>query len=355
MFRFKKPYFLGIDFGTSYIKAVELTVKDGKPHLVNYGEVEMSFTEGKGAFQFSSPEERVTVYLKALLDKLRPQSDAAHVAMPGFSGLITLIELPEMKPDELEQAIRFEAHKYIPSPLEEVVLSWDVVSRKSDEAPNKDASRKMEVLLVAALHKEVEKYEHYLAGANLKMEVLELETFSLSRSLVDDNEGVYLIVDIGSRATNLILVENGVIKVNRNLNSGGNEITSTISESLNISWERAETLKKGNRDFFNSRESALVFPALEIITGEVVRILKAYSSKHPGKNLDRIILSGGTAKMKGLDTYLNKLLQIPVSVGDPWKSIAYEERLAPAISRFGTSYSAAIGLALGGVDAYQRS
>lgn len=351
MLGLKKQYFLGIDFGTSYVKAVELMIKDGQPVLSNYGEVEMSFTEGRAQFQFHSPEERVVVYLKALLAKMKPKAQSAYVAMPGFSGLITLIEMPIMKNEELEKAIRFEAHKYIPTALEEVALSWDVISPKQKEGSEK----KMEVLLVAALYKEVERYEKYLAEAGLQMDVLELETFSLVRSLVRDKEGTHLIIDIGSRATNLILVEGGVIKVNRNLNSGGNEITSTLADGLNISWERAEALKRGGRDFLNTRESAIIFPTFEMIGGESRRIFDAYKSKHPDKKVESVVLSGGTAKMKGLDQYFSKMWDISVTVGDPWTGIKIDDRLQSAIAAFGTSYSVALGLALGGSESQKKA
>jgi type IV pilus assembly protein PilM len=354
MLGLSKPYFLGIDFGTSRIKAVELTEKEGRPALVNYAEAEMMPTEGVGASQFGSFEERTAVALKALLAKMRPKADAAHVAMPGFSGLITIIDLPEMNPEELEQAIRFEAHKYVPASLDEVALSWDVVSKKpaaAEGSSDADKAGRMEVLLVAALHKEVEKYERYVGAAGLKMDVLELETFSLARSLVAGREGTYLMIDIGSRATNFVLVERGVIKVNRNLNSGGNEVTVTLSESLNVSWDRAEAMKKGDRDFLNVRESSVVFPALELIGNEALRILGVYRSKNPQANVDAAILSGGASKMKGLDAYLSKSLGVPVEMGDPWKGIAYDERLGPSVDRLGTAYSVAVGLALGGIEA----
>ncbi len=318
--------------------------------LSNYGEVEMSFTEGRNQFQFHSPEERVVMYLRALLTKMKPKAESAYVAMPGFSGLITLIELPRMKPEELGKAIQFEAHKYIPTTLEEVALSWDVLPSDEKEGPK----GKMEVLLVAALHREVERYEKYLAEVNLKMEVLELETFSLVRSLVRDKSGAHLIIDIGSRATNLILVDQGVIKVNRNLNSGGNEVTSTLADGLNISWERAEVLKRGDKDFLNTRESAIIFPTFELIGGEARRIFDAYKAKHKDAKVESAVLSGGTAKMLGLDKYFSKMWDMTVTVGNPWEGIQYDKRLEPAIASFGTSYSVALGLALDGFESWYK-
>jgi type IV pilus assembly protein PilM len=362
MFTFNKPSFLGIDFGMSHVKAVELTVKNNQPYLLNYGEVLVDFSGIQdNTAQSQTPDERIQTLLAALIQQMKPKSNGAYVAMPGFSGLITLIELPKMSKAELENAVRFEAQRYIPSPLDEVVLSWDIVSEESSKVqPDKSiqipsASGNIEILLVAALHKEVEKYERYVAATSLKMETLELETFSVARSLVSPDDKTLLIVDIGSRSTNLVLVENGFIKINRNLNAGGHEITTTLSEALNISWERADMIKSGEKDFLNNRESTIVFPSLELIANESRRMLVAFKEKHPESNVDHIVLSGGTSKMVGIDTYFAKALDISTSIGDPWIRVNYDEKLENVVPRLGAAYSVAVGLALAGIEAYERS
>lgn len=357
MFGIKKPYFLGVDFGTSYIKAVELTLRKGLPELVNYGYIEMSFTEGKNAlFPAQSPEKAIHDHLGALLKILKPMATTVNMALPGFSGLITLIELPAMESKELEQAIQFEAHKYIPAPLEDVAFSWEVISqgKRGAGTPEVPEKKTMEVLLVAALKKEVSKYERYIAGMNLPVDLLELEVFSLVRAVVGDRVGSALIVDIGSRATNLVLVRDGELRLNRSLNTGGNEITSTLSEGLGISWERAEELKRGMKDFLTKPESSLIFSALDLIAGEITRIFKMYSSKEKANTIDEIILSGGTAKMQGLSAYFTNLFHVPVSIADPWQGIQSDDMIRPAIAKLGPSFAIAVGLALGGVDRYRK-
>ncbi|MEK7550143.1 MAG: pilus assembly protein PilM, partial [Patescibacteria group bacterium] len=232
-----KPYFLGVDFGTSSIKAVELTLKQGKPYLSNFGQVDLTALEKGELFsQNSSYDQELVLYLRALLSRLKPKSGSASVAMPAFIGLISLIEFPEMEEKELEEAIQFEAHKYIPSPLQDIALSWDVVGIQPAVPGN---SARMEVLLVAALKKEVERYRGYVEAVDLKMDFLELETFSLVRSTLGDEPGLRMVIDIGSRATNLVLVESGVVRVSRNLDTGGKDLTRTLMEGLDITQERA--------------------------------------------------------------------------------------------------------------------
>lgn len=351
MFSFQKPYFLGVDFGTSYIKAVELTVKGGAPVLVNYGSAEMTFTEGENARPADRASEKlVQQHLQALLEKFRPKASSASFALPGFSGLITLIELPDMEEKELEQAVRFEAQKYVPAPLAEVAFSWEVAGRLE-----RGGKRVAEVLLVAALKKEVAKYEQYVAGSRLDIDTLELEVFPLVRATIGDRADAVLIVDIGSRATNLVLVENGTVHMNRNLSAGGNEITSTLSKALNISWNRADELKQESKDYLSNRRSELTFPTLDLITSEIDRIFGAYAKSRPGKTLSEVVLSGGTSSMYGLSDYLSSRLNVSVSIADPWHGIFVEEAIRDSVAQIGPSFSIAIGLALGGVERFRKA
>lgn len=353
MFGFSKPTFLGIDFGTSSIKAVELRVEDGQVLLNNYAEINLTTIERGGDDSQGNYDARVTTYLRALLDRLQPKTKEVYVAMPAFIGLVALAEFPKMSEKELEEAIQFEAHKYIPSPLEEVALSWEIVGETPGPPPadgEKPALGKVEVLLVAALNKEVERYESYVKSVGYDMQLLELETFSMVRSVVDGDQGVYLVVDIGSRATNLVLVENGLVKVSRNLDVGGRDVTRTLTEGLGISEERAESLKKSSKDYLNTPGTKLIFPALEAIGSEMQRLIAMHQMRHPDRPINGIILSGGTAGLTGLSDYYSALLHLPVTIGNPWERVGHPAEVESAVNRMGTAFSVALGLALQGAN-----
>lgn len=348
---FSKNRFLGVDFGTASIKAVELELHSGKPELVNYGEATLLSLDGGANIPIRSFKEDMILRFRALLERMHPGTDEAYVSMPSFLGLISLIDFPEMSESELEESVRFEAHKYIPSPLEDVALSWEVLGKK--DVPLSDGSgmqKKTEVLLVAALNKEVWQYEGYVREAGYGLGLLELETFSIARAMVGSDPGVFLIIDIGARAANLILVDGGYVKMSRNIDAGGRDVTRTLSESLNISLDRAETLKKSSKDFLNSRETAVIFPAIEMIVNEAGRMVESWKSKRPDARFDGVILSGGTARMVGISRYFSSRLGIPATLGDPWRSIVCPNGLQPAIDRMGSSFSVALGLALYGVS-----
>lgn len=343
---FSKERFLGVDVGTESIKAVELGIRGGKPVVTNYGEVSL-FPESSAQTSARSLKEEIAYRFRALLERMQPETDEICLSMPSFLGLISLIELPKLKPDELEEAVQFEARKYIPSPLEDVSLSWDViepVGKKSADTPEKT-----EVLLVAALNKDVRQYENYVEAVGRKMKLLELETFSITRALAPSDPEPSLVVDIGARAANIILIENGFPKKSRNIDAGGREITKTLAESLNISVDRADEMKKGKKDFLNARDVALILTPVETIISESQRLIALWEDKHPDRKVGRVILSGGTAKLTGLSEYFSKKVGLPVSVGSPFEGISFPSEIgSPAQERLGSSFSAAVGLALYG-------
>ncbi|HBP01360.1 MAG TPA: hypothetical protein DD454_04095 [Candidatus Moranbacteria bacterium] len=187
-------------------------------------------------------------------------------------------------------------------------------------------------------------------GMNLKVKTIELETFSITRSLIGKREGNFLIMDIGSRATNLILVENGSVLINRSVDVGGNDITGTIADSLNVSKQRAEMFKREGKDFINEKETAIVIPVLELLGGEARRIMIAYKEKNKNAKIDGIVLSGGSSGLAGIDKYFQRMLGVEVSKGNPWKDISYDTKLALSIEKIGSSFSVVLGLALRGME-----
>ncbi len=346
-FDFRTPHFFGIDFGAAHIKAIEIALEENQPVLVNYSRIDLSDLEKK---KLSEPnysyDEAVVFYLQELINTMKPKSESVSVSMPAFTGLVFFVDFPVMEQDELSNALHLEAHKYIPSALEDVTLSWEVTDRH-----NTSDGEKMGILLVAALNKDIARFKNYIEKTTLNLGLLELEIFSLVRSIIGDALGLYVIIDMGLQATNILLVENGIIKSSRNVGVGGKDITHTLKESFGVTEERAEIMKKSGKNFFTSTESKITFPSLQSVASEVVRMLSAYQPEQDTV-CEKIFLSGGSAHLTGLAEYYTDLLQIEVEKADPWKNLSYKPELESRIKEFGASFSVAIGLALHGVETH---
>ncbi len=362
----KKNAFLGIDFGSQTIKVVELTLDNQRPLLTNYALLTLRDNEDRG------------VGLRAVLKKMKPKSRNAYVALPGSSGLVTIINFPQMSRSELAEAVAFEARKHIPLSLDDVNVSWDVVGRtrpgagvvgkladvaqkrsaRSDSGAGKDSSSSvskpkndeamMKVLLVAAPKKDVAQYESYLRGTSLVLRALELETFSLVRSLVGEDAGTFLVVDIGAQTTNIVLVRNSVVHLSRNIGIGGAAITDTIVDALHVSAERAEAHKK--QVPILTGDQAMMVPTIDAIIEEVRRVIAAAE----GESIDNIILAGGVAQMLGLEKYFAAKLGTDIIIGNPWARVSYDEKLENYLEANKGAFSIAVGLALRGMEEYQR-
>lgn len=329
--------------------------KNGRVQLVDYAKADFNLA----GLDESSYDGKLKVYLKVLLNKMKPKSSWAYVSMPNYSGLLSLVEFPAMSEKELEKAIVYEAHNYIPAPMEEVSLSWEIIAKPKEvkldapagvpSTPPKD--EKIQVVLVAALKEKVMRMATLLELTKVKLKSVELETFSLARALVGDDKGIYLILDIGYQTSSIILVDKGVIKISRSLDVGGVNITNTIVENFNISKERAETLKKQANNYLEHQDGGIVFPVLDSIIGEIKRVTQSF----PASKIDCLILSGGSARMSKIGEYITKATGIQTALGDPWKKILADKKVQPLLAEAAPLFSVAVGLALRGADDYNRS
>lgn len=347
---FKQKRFLGIDYGTFSIKVVELEIQKTKVHLINFGVAVVRENVSKQALDSTSQDARCFQYLSALLQRMHPGVKDAYVSLPSSSGLTAMLSFPAtMKKNELDEAVRFEARKYIPVESENVVVSWDKISSSPGMASEGQTTQ--EILLVAALKGDVEKRGTIMQKAGISIRAMELETFSLARSLAYGNAGMDIIVDIGFCVSNLLLINRGNICFTRTVDTGGGDITKTIMDGMGISFDRAEMIKK-EQDFFHTKEIPLHFLGVESIIHEVQQIIDGIKQRDPGATIDHIILSGGSALLPGLASYIQECLGIPAGVGDPWRQIhQIDKKFSDADKqKIGGSLSVALGLALRGKE-----
>lgn len=339
---------LGIDIGASSIKIVELELRAGKPYLSNYAWMKIpDISEKNSSIGSNFFETAIPQYIKKIAKVSEIKANKVYASIPSFGGLITLIDFPKMAPEDMEQAIKFEAHKYIPTSLDEVVISWEII--KKEKSSEDDSSKNVQVLLVAASKNKVLSYEKIIKDSGLKLLGIEMENLAMVDSLVGNDMGNFIILDIGYRVCNIIYTEKGIIKANRNIDAGGSDITRAIAKSLNITPERAEMMKVSGKDFF-SIESSLNFPSIDLIVDEISRIVSVLPKKENGAGVDGLILSGGTANFTGLESFIAKKIGLKTIIGNPFSRVGYEKKLEPAIDKMRSQFSVAMGLALKGID-----
>lgn len=343
---------LGIDIGTTNIKAVELSGTLNNIILENYGILETYgyLERSNAAIQtnyFKLVEEITTELLKQLFSAFKPKTKRVFFSLPVFSSFITNFDLPFTNNKEIVQAVPFEAKKYIPVPLEELEINWMVIAKIVDGV--KEKSR---IVLVATPKELIQKYQHIAQALELNLMGWEIEGFSLARTLVAEDKTPTLIVDIGTQVTNLFVIDNTFLVNFESLNIGGAEITHIISQSLGVTQERAEEFKKIKGFKVNPEEMGVVnvlMPIVDNFGNEILRMIDIYREKN-NRQIEKVILTGGTANMPGLAEYFTEFLNLPVEKAWPFKQIKYQQFLEPLLRDAAPFLSIAAGVAIKGLE-----
>ncbi|MFA5126909.1 MAG: pilus assembly protein PilM [Patescibacteria group bacterium] len=381
--------YLGIDIGTSSIKMVELENLKGQAKLKTYGYADVATNIMRGTVEKNN--QAIADYINLIAHKSRIETKQVIAALPTFSVFNFIISLPPMPKKDLAAAIKWEAKKFIPVPIEEMILDWKILNKKkikpssgaisglfnkkiggnqaSEEMPNSDEpsakgnvlndmvsnvagtkndDKNYRILLTAAPKNLVARYIDIFKKAKLNLLSLETEAFALSRSLIGNDTSTIMVVDIGSSNSDICIIEDGVPVLNRGIDTGGESITKAIMNSLNINQDRAEQFK---RDFglaatgSNQNIPDVIQKSLNSIINEIKYIFEIYQ-RQGATTIDKIILTGGSAWLPNLPQYLSDLLKLPVVIGDPWDRIIYPLDLKPVLQEIGPRMAVSIGLAM---------
>lgn len=343
-----KQSYVGVDIGTSCIKAVQLGLDNQRPRLMTYGYIEQVTDVVKN----DSPASRDSVInaLKLLVKEARITSQKVVAALPSFTVFSSIISLPLMSRKELNSAVRFEAKKFVPMPIDDLVLDWRLLKDSHEKpATNAQAPKNLRVLITAAPKSLVKRYIEIFKGAGLQITDLETEALALERSLIGTDPAPVMIVDIGAMATDIAVVVDGIPMINRSIDVGGNTMTKSIAQSLNVDHDRAEQFKRDFGIASNQGGVSQVPKTIEFVISSIVNeirfVLNLYRSQGSGP-IQRIILSGGSSYLVNLPAYLEKTLSIKTFIGDPWARVVYPVELKPALDEAGPRFSVAIGLAM---------
>ena len=342
---------LGVDIGTTSIKVVEVQRGGKLSRVVNYGFLESGgyLARANQALQTSTLklfEKEVVELLRLILKEMKVQTTEAVASLPVFSAFTTVLDFPGMSPADLEKAIPFQAKQYIPVPLSEVALDWTKVGEFTDERGFKH----IRVLMVSVPQEQIKKYQRIFRLAGLKLSALELESLSLSRIFGGDDPTPTVIVDIGSRSTNIAFLEQGQLRFNAQSDFAGASLTQALATSLGITPLRAEELKKergiiGVGPGFEL--STIMFPFLDAIINEVKSSILKYQSQFPqALKIERLMLAGGGANLAGIETYFEKEFDVPIVKAAPFAQFEYPQDMTPMLSELNPLMSVALGLVL---------
>ncbi len=342
---------VGIDIGVSSVKVVQLRKESERGILETYGELKTApylktgeGGVGGGFLRFLDSD--ISGLLKDVMRESNITTNKAVVAIPAISSFVTLVQLPTTDRAEVAKAVEFEARKYVPIPISEVSLDWQIID-EGDLAPA-DAANKTKVLLVAVPKEVVAKYNRVFEEAKLVIKGLEVETFSLVRSLIGHDKSPTALINIGSQSTTIAIVDRGVVMLSHNLDRGSNDLTSALSRGLGITLERANAFKQeiGLSDHPEDKEIASVIsPLVEILLSELERIINSYN-RTTERRVEKVYLTGGGSRLKGFVDQTAKRLGLETIQPNPFSRVTYPAFMQPILKDLGPTFPVAVGLAL---------
>lgn len=333
---------LGLDIGSRTVKLVQLAA-GGKPtKVVGYGFAVFpadSITEGI----IADPEPIAAAIKSVLAEPKGGRISARRVIMsvPVAKVFTRTLQLPlQLSSGELEQAVKLEAEQYVPVPLADLYIDYEIIPAGADQTY-------LEVLMVAAPRAIIDSYMKLFDFIDLEVDSIETGLTSITRAMVAASRprGNALIVDFGTRSADLAIYDKAV-RLTGTFAVGGEDLTQTLVKQLGITAEQATEIKYKfgiNQSGLQAKILEALRPQLNTLTNEIKKVLKYYEDRSQNQTkIEAMIATGGSASMPGLVDYMYHNIGVPIIVGNPWYGLAVD----PAPDKLeAPMYATAIGLA----------
>ncbi len=299
----KQRSLIGLDIGTHAVKAIELTQSGRELQLTAFGMNEIP-----------SQHQRAD----AVVDLLQGggfRTTKVCTAVSGKSVIVRYLTMVKMSDDDLKNAIKFEADKYIPFDLEDVVLDAQRLDTDSSGGLGLD-DNEMRVLLVAVKRSLVDEHVSFVRSMGLAPEIIDADAFALGNAFsmrsylaptVEDMDRVVALIDVGSNKTNINVVRGGDSLFTREVYLGGDDLTSAISKRLGCEMHQAEALKRNSGEQADQVRDA-VLPSIDDL-GNEIHLSFDYFENQFDRPVDDVLLSGGGALLPLVEETFEKVFE----------------------------------------------
>ena len=314
---------LGLDISTGSIKVAEINITRSEPVLTNIAIIMLP--EGVVREGEIDDPEMLAGYLKELWKQNKIGRKKVIVGVANQKVIVRPMDLPYMPEDELESAVKYQVQEFIPIPIDDAIVGYEVV----DEYMTGEEERMQTVLLAAAHREMIQSFMDAVGGAGLHPVAVELKAFAIARSLIkkeyqfleEEGEapGSICLINIGAGICNICVVKEGTPRFVRMLMRGGDFFTRLLCEHQDLSPAEAEEIKRGRSS--DAEANALLQGEIKAFVGEIRRSLEYYISQTQERDLNKVILSGSGSKMINLPLELNGGLRLPIEIGHPLQNV----------------------------------
>jgi len=351
MFKQVKKNLVGLDIGSSSVKAVELQKKGDALHLVSLG------------FENLQPDtivdgqimelNNVSNVISSIFTEHQIRATRIAAGVSGHSVIVKNIVLPLMSDEELQESFSWHAEEHIPFDIADVNLDYQVTNNTDDA---------VHVLMAACKSDKIANVKQAIQLAGKQPVVIDVDTFALQNcyelNYQPQPEEVVALLNIGASTMNINILNGTRSVFARDASVGGSHYTSLLQRELGLTFEQAEAVKRGY-PVPEGVEPRPIEPIIEAVSdtlaSEVRKTMDFYraTAQVGGEPVQKILVAGGGSKLPGLAEYLGKRFDIPVEVFDPFRQIQVDDRkFDPDYMReIVAEMAVAVGLALRGVEA----
>ena len=299
-------------------------------------------------FKEIAKDKPLAAQVKELLQGMKFQTAKVNVSLKGQGVVVRFLSFPRMSRAEFASSIQYEAEKYLPFNLADVILDYHIINEAIPGSP--EGANTMQVILVAARKTEIDKMLNLAREVGFKLNAIDVDIFAYTnafqRANPDAKAHLVAVCDLGAVDTTLGILNKGVLVFSRDIAFGGNDLTEMIKRKLNVSLEEASKIQRQGQ-FTQADQMSAIEEGLDRLFQEVRSSFNYYYNQHENATpIEKIYISGGLSQMSLLPSLLEKRIEVPIEKWDPLSQITIRETASSNVKEILSYLPVGIGLAL---------
>lgn len=333
--------FFGLDIGTTAIRVVQLHGGGKVRGLARYGQIPIDSKISQS--DANADMQKVVQVVRQVINDAGITTRNVAVGVPSNKVFTAVIDIDRLSNDELAKTIRYQADSLIPTPLDESKIDWALLGDSPKEAG------KVEILLSSVTNDFIEKRLDLLESIGLNVIAFEPESLALTRSLLaPDAVNPQMVLDIGSKATDLVITMNGAPRLTRSIQVGTEALVKAAMQNLNIDEKQATqfVFKFGlSKDKLEGQVYTAIGATVDVLLTEIEKSIKFFQSRYNQAHIERIIVSGAAAALPEFPLFIANKFGLSVEIGNSWRNIAFPQDKQNELLAVSNHYAIAAGLA----------